>query len=65
MLLNKFIVPPYKSVDAIILSPELHKFWITKADAAYPELTHNDATPPSRGAILSSSTFVVGFMILV
>ena len=53
VLLNKLIVPPYKSVDAIILSPELLKFCTTKADAACPELIYNDATPPSRAAILS------------
>ena len=58
-------VPPYKSVEATILSPALATFWIAKADAAWPELTASAATPPSSAATLFSRTSTVGFPILV
>jgi len=43
-------------------APARARFWIANADAAWPDARANAATPPSRAAILFSSTSLVGFM---
>ena len=63
--LNKFTVPPYKSVELIKLSPDWHTFIMANVDAAWPAPTVNAAKPPSSAATLFSSTSLVGFIILV
>ena len=62
---NKFTVPPYKSVELIKLSPDWHTFIIAKVEAACPEPTVTQAKPPSNAATLFSNTSFVGFIILV
>ena len=48
-----------------MLSPACARFWIAKAEAAWPEATASAATPPSSAAMRCSSTSVVGFMMRV
>ena len=62
---NKDTVPPYKSVELIILSPAWATFNIENNDAVCPEKTVKQAKPPSSAAILFSKTSFVGFIILV
>ena len=63
--MNRFTVPPYKSVELTKLSPDWHTFIIANVDAACPEPTVTAASPPSSAATLFSSTSLVGFIILV
>jgi len=49
-------------VELTTLSPGRHRFCSAIAEAAWPELTANAATPPSSAAIRCSSASQVGFM---
>ena len=62
---NKFTVPPYKSVELTKLSPAWHTFNIANVEAACPEPTVTHAYPFSNAATLFSKTSLVGFIILV
>ena len=65
VLLNRFQVPPYRSVELMTLSPTRARFWSAKAEAAWPDDRASAATPPSSAATRCSSTSLVGFMIRV
>ena len=62
VLANRFQVPPYRSVDATILSPILARFCTAIAVAAWPDATASAATPPSNAATRFSSASCVGFI---
>ena len=65
VLAKRLVVPPYRLVEETMWSPARAMFWMAYVIAAEPEAVARAATPPSRAAILSSKTPVVGFMSLV
>ena len=52
--MNKDTVPPYRSVELIILSPAWATFKIANVEAVWPEETVRHAKPPSNAATLFS-----------
>ena len=58
-------MPPYKSVELIILSPACATFNTANDEAVCPYETVKQAKPPSNAATLFSRTSFVGFIILV
>ena len=60
MVLNKFIVPPYRLVEEIMFCPECANVRIEAVIAAEPDANAIPATPPSKAANLCSRISVVG-----
>lgn len=62
-VLKRLYVPPYKLIEATILSPAPARQIMVLKIAAWPEAVAMAAVPPSRAAARFSKTATVGYVL--